>query len=461
MSNMLKRIPVRMQEPRVRVANFEEVSHGYNIEEALKEAQRCLNCKNAKCIKGCPASVNIPEFIRKLREGKLEEAYEIIGKSSSFPSICGRVCPQEFQCEKNCIRGIRGEAVSIGALERFVADYALERGVNTEQNEQPNGHKVAVIGSGPAGLACSGDLVGMGYDVTVFEALQEPGGVLLYGIPKFRLPKETVLKKEIEKLGKAGVKFRTNVMVGKDVTIDQLMEEEKYEAVFIGTGADRPRKLNIPGEEGEGVYTANAYLAKLNLDGAGDTDRTPMFGKKIAVVGGGNVAMDVARTSVRFGADVRIIYRRTEAELPARKEEILHVKEEGILFEFLADPKEILRDDEGKVKGLKLLRMRQGDPDESGRRKSIAIPGSEYDMEADVVVLALGTVPGSLISSTTKGLKVDQAGGIVTEEEYGRTTKAAVFAGGDAVSGAATVILAMVAGKKAAKGIHEYLSGKS
>lgn len=461
MSNMLKRIPVRMQEPKVRVANFEEVSHGYNIEEALKEAQRCLNCKNAKCIKGCPASVNIPEFIRKLKEGKLEEAYEIIGKSSSFPSICGRVCPQEFQCEKNCIRGIRGDAVSIGALERFVADYALERGVNAERKEPANGHKVAVIGSGPAGLACAGDLVGMGYDVTIFEAMQEPGGVLLYGIPKFRLPKEKVLKKEIEKLKEAGVHFKTNVMVGEAVTIDQLIEKEQYEAVFIGSGADHPRKLGIPGEEGEGVYSANAYLTRLNMDGVGDADKHSMFGRKIAVIGGGNVAMDVARTSVRFGAEIRIIYRRTEAELPARKEEILHVKEEGILFEFLADPKEILRDEDGKVRGIKLRKMRQGEPDESGRRKSIAIPGSDYEMEADTVVLALGTVPSPLLSSTTEGLEVNPSGGIVTEEDYGRTTKAAVFAGGDAVSGAATVILAMVAGKKAAKGIHEYLSGKS
>lgn len=460
MSNMLKRIPVRMQEPKVRVANFDEVSHGYNIEEALKEAERCLNCKNAKCIKGCPASVNIPEFIRKLREGNLEEAYEIIGQSSSFPSICGRVCPQEFQCEKNCIRGIKGEAVSIGALERFVADYALEKGIHAERTEKPNGHKVAVIGSGPAGLACAGDLVGMGYDVTVFEAMHEPGGILLYGIPKFRLPKEKILKREIHKLEKAGVKFRTNIMVGKAVTIDELIEKEKFEAVFIGSGADQPRKLGIPGEDAEGVYTANHYLAKLNLS-AGDADKSYIFGRKIAVVGGGNVAMDVARTAVRFGAEVRIIYRRTEEELPARKEEIYHVKEEGVLFEFLAAPKEILKDENGKVRGLKLVKMKQGEPDESGRRRSIAIPGSEYEMEADRVVLALGTVPSPLLSSTTEGLKVNQSGCIVTEETYGQTTKTSVFAGGDVVSGAATVILAMVAGKKAAKGIHEYLSVKS
>lgn len=455
MNNMLKRVPVRMQEPKIRTANFEEVSYGYNIEEAMKEAERCLNCKNPKCRSGCPASVNIPEFITKLKEGDLEAAYEIIGESSAFPAICGRVCPQEFQCEKNCIRGIKGDAVSIGELERFVADYALEKGINIQKKEKPNGHKVAVVGSGPAGLACAGDLVGLGYDVTVFEALHELGGILVYGIPKFRLPKEKIVKKEIKKLREAGVKFETNVMVGKTVTIDQLMEKEKFEAVFIGSGAGQARNMGIPGENANGVFTANEYLIKVNL-----TDTAIGFGKKTVVVGGGNVAMDVARTALRLGAEVYIIYRRGEEELPAREEEIELAKEEGVQFKLLTNPKEILVDEEGCVRAIRLIQMELGKPDESGRRQAVEIPGSEYEMEADTVITALGSFVHPLISSTTGGLETNKKGCIVTEEEYGQTSKTSVFAGGDVVTGAKTVILAMVAGKKAAKGIHEYLSAK-
>ena len=440
MADVLKKVPVREQEPKVRATNFEEVCYGYNKEEAMEEATRCLNCKNARCIQGCPVSINIPAFIAEIKEGNIEEAYKVIGQSSALPAICGRVCPQESQCESKCVRGIKGDAVSIGKLERFVADYALENDIKPEKPEKTNGHKVAVIGSGPSGLTCAGDLAKLGYEVTVFEALHELGGVLVYGIPEFRLPKQKVVKKEIEKVKELGVKFETNVVIGKSTTIDQLMEEEDFEAVFIGSGAGLPMFMGIPGETANGVFSANEYLTRSNLMKAfDDSYDTPIAaGKKVAVVGGGNVAMDAARTALRLGAEVHIVYRRSEAELPARVEEVHHAKEEGVQFDLLTNPKEILVDENGWVKGMKVIKMELGEPDASGR-----------------------TSPNPLISSTTKGLETNKRKCIVAEEENGQTSKAAVFAGGDAVTGAATVILAMGAGKAGAKGIHEYLSKKN
>ena len=454
MADMLKRIPVREQDAKVRATNFEEVCYGYNKEEAMEEATRCLNCKNARCIQGCPVSINIPGFISKVKDGDIEGAYQVIGESSALPAICGRVCPQESQCECKCIRGIKGDAVSIGKLERFVADYALEHDIKPKKAEKTNGHKVAVIGSGPSGLTCAGDLAKLGYEVTVFEALHELGGVLVYGIPEFRLPKEKVVKKEIEKVKELGVKFETNVVIGKSTTIDQLMEEENFEAVFIGSGAGLPMFMGIPGETANGVFSANEYLTRSNLMKAFDNNYvTPIAaGKKVAVVGGGNVAMDAARTALRLGADVHIVYRRSEAELPARAE--------GIIFNLLTNPVEILTDDNGWVKGMKVIKMELGEPDASGRRRPVPIEGSEYEIELDTVIMALGTSPNPLIASTTEGLETNRRRCIVAEEENGRTSKAAVFAGGDAVTGAATVILAMGAGKAGAKGIHEYLSQK-
>ena len=457
------KVPVREQEPKVRATNFEEVCYGYNKEEAMEEATRCLNCKNARCIQGCPVSINIPAFIAQIKDGNIEEAYKVIGQSSALPAICGRVCPQESQCESKCVRGIKGDAVSIGKLERFVADYALENDIKPEKPEKTNGHKVAVIGSGPSGLTCAGDLAKLGYEVTVFEALHELGGVLVYGIPEFRLPKQKVVKKEIEKVKELGVKFETNVVIGKSTTIDQLMEEEDFEAVFIGSGAGLPMFMGIPGETANGVFSANEYLTRSNLMKAfDDSYDTPIAaGKKVAVVGGGNVAMDAARTALRLGAEVHIVYRRSEAELPARVEEVHHAKEEGVQFDLLTNPKEILVDENGWVKGMKVIKMELGEPDASGRRRPIEIPGSEYEIELDTVIMSLGTSPNPLISSTTKGLETNKRKCIVAEEENGQTSKAAVFAGGDAVTGAATVILAMGAGKAGAKGIHEYLSKKN
>ena len=460
--DVLKKVPVREQAPDVRNHNFEEVCLGYNKEEAVEEAARCLNCKNAQCVKGCPVSINIPEFIHNVKEGNIEEAYRVIGQSSALPAICGRVCPQESQCEGKCIRGIKGEAVSIGKLERFVADWARENDIKPEKAASKNGKRVAVIGSGPSGLTCAGDLAKLGYDVTIFEALHEAGGVLVYGIPEFRLPKDTVVKHEIENVKSLGVEIDTNVVIGKSVTIDQLLDEEGFDAVFIGSGAGLPRFMGIPGENANGVFSANEYLTRNNLMKAFKTDYdTPIAaGTKVAVVGGGNVAMDAARTALRLGAEVHIVYRRSEAELPARAEEVHHAKEEGIVFDLLTNPTEILVDENGWVKGMKCIRMELGEPDASGRRRPVEIEGSEFELDLDTVIMALGTSPNPLISLTTKGLETNKRACIVADEEFGRTSKEGVFAGGDAVTGAATVILAMGAGKAAAKGIHEYLSNK-
>ena len=462
MADMMKKVPVREQDAKERACNFEEVCLGYNADEAVAEAQRCLNCKNAHCVQGCPVSINIPGFVEKVKEGDFAAAYQVISESSALPAVCGRVCPQESQCEGKCIRGIKGEAVSIGKLERFVADWARENNIRPVGAAEKKEKRVAVIGSGPAGLTCAGDLAKMGYDVTIFEALHEAGGVLVYGIPEFRLPKENVVKKEIENVLSLGVKIETNVIVGKSVTIDELLNEEGYSAVFIGSGAGLPKFMGIPGENANGVFSANEYLTRSNLMKAFQADSaTPiMESKKVAVVGGGNVAMDAARTALRLGAEVHIVYRRSEEELPARVEEVHHAKQEGIIFDLLTNPVEILEDEKGWVKGMKCVRMELGEPDASGRRRPVEIPGSEFTLELDTVIMALGTSPNPLISSTTEGLETNKRKCIVASEENGQTSKAAVFAGGDAVTGAATVILAMGAGKAGAKGIDEYLSGK-
>ena len=460
--SVLNRVPVREQDPKVRATNFDEVCLGYNMEEAMEEASRCINCKNAKCIQGCPVSINIPAFVNAVKEGKITEAADIIAEASALPAICGRVCPQETQCEGKCIRGIKGDPISIGKLERFVADYSREHGYVPKKPETTNGKKVAIIGSGPAGLTCAGDLAKLGYEVTIFEALHEPGGVLTYGIPEFRLPKEEVVQKEIDNVRKLGVKIECNVVIGKSVTIDQLMEEEGFEAVFIGSGAGLPKFMGIPGENAVGVFSANEFLTRNNLMKAFRDDYdTPIFrGTKVAVVGGGNVAMDAARTALRLGATTYIVYRRSEAELPARVEEVHHAKEEGIIFHLLTNPTEILEDEKGWVKGMKCVRMELGEPDASGRRRPVVIPDSEFALDVDTVIMALGTSPNPLISSTTEGLEINKWKCIVAEETNGQTSKNGVFAGGDAVTGAATVILAMEAGKAGAKGIHEYLSNK-
>lgn len=458
--DVMKKVPVREQAPDVRNKNFDEVCLGYNAEEAQEEATRCLNCKNAKCVQGCPVSINIPEFIHNVKEGNFEEAYKVIGNSSALPAVCGRVCPQETQCEGQCIRGIKGEAISIGKLERFVADWARENNVSPEMPTEKKGKKVAVIGSGPSGLTCAGDLAKMGYDVTIFEALHEAGGVLVYGIPEFRLPKKTVVASEIENVKKLGVKIETNVVIGKSMTIDQLINEEGFDAVFIGSGAGLPRFMGIPGENANEVFSANEYLTRSNLMKAFREDYdTPIARfKKVAVVGGGNVAMDAARTALRLGAEVHIVYRRSEEELPARAEEVHHAKEEGIIFDLLTNPTEVLTDDKGNVTGIKCVKMELGEPDASGRRKPVEVPDSEFVMDLDAVIMSLGTSPNPLISSTTKGLEINKRKCIVAEETNGQTSKEGVYAGGDAVTGAATVILAMGAGKAAAKGIDEYLS---
>jgi len=461
MANVLNKVPVREQDAKVRATNFEEVCYGYNLKEAMEESSRCLNCKKAKCIEGCPVAINIPEFIQAVNAGNIEAAYQRISKSSALPAVCGRVCPQESQCEGLCIRGRKGEPVSIGKLERFVADWALENGIKPTPAKEKNGKKVAVIGSGPAGLTCAGDLARLGYDVTIFEALHEAGGVLIYGIPEFRLPKDKIVATEIENIKSLGVKIETNVIVGKSMTIDELMDEEGFLAVFIASGAGLPKFMGIPGENANGVFSANEYLTRNNLMKAYKNYDTPITaGKKVAVVGGGNVAMDAARTALRLGAETHIVYRRSEAELPARIEEIHHAKEEGIIFDLLTNPTEILADDNGWVKGMKCVKMELGEPDESGRRCPQVIKNSEFEMELDTVIMSLGTSPNPLISSTTKGIETNRRQCIIADGANGKTTKEGVYAGGDVVSGAATVILAMGAGKAAAKGIDEYLNGK-
>lgn len=458
--DVLNRIPVREQDAKERATNFEEVCLGYNLEEAMQEASRCINCKNAQCVKGCPVAIDIPGFIAKVKEGKIEEAYQIISESSALPAVCGRVCPQECQCEGKCIRGIKGDPIAIGKLERFVADWAREHGIKPMGSATKKDKKVAVIGSGPAGLTCAGDLAKLGYDVTIFEALHQAGGVLVYGIPEFRLPKEAVVAKEIENVKSLGVKVETDVVVGKSVTIDELMDEEGFSAVFIGSGAGLPKFMGIPGENSNGVFSANEYLTRSNLMKAFQANsNTPiMRGNKVAVVGGGNVAMDAARTALRLGAEVHIVYRRSEEELPARVEEVHHAKQEGIIFDLLTNPVEILADDKGWVTGMKCVRMELGEPDESGRRRPVEVENSEFVMELDTVIMSLGTSPNPLISSTTEGLEINKWKCIVADDVNGKTTKEGVYAGGDAVTGAATVILAMGAGKAAAKGIDEYLS---
>ena len=461
MANKIPRVPVREQDPKVRATNFEEVCYGYNAEEAQLEASRCLNCKNPRCVGACPVSVKIPEFIAQVAAGNFAEAASVIALDSSLPAICGRVCPQETQCEGSCILGIKGEPVAIGKLERFVADWSRENGGVKPEIAPANGHKVAVIGSGPAGLACASDLAKLGYEVTIFEALHRPGGVLEYGIPEFRLPKDKVVAAEISSVKALGVKIETNVIAGRTVTIDSLMEEEGFSAVFVGSGAGLPRFMNIPGEHYNGVFSANEFLTRNNLMKAYRSDYdTPIHaGKKVVVVGGGNVAMDAARTALRLGAETTIVYRRTENELPARKEEVHHAKEEGIQFAMLTNPVEVVGDENGWVKSVRCIRMELGEPDESGRRSPVEVPGSEFEIETDTVIMSLGTSPNPLIAKTTAGLETTRRGCLVADEN-GATTRPGVFAGGDAVTGAATVILAMGAGRKAAAAIHSYIQNK-
>lgn len=460
MALILKKTPMREQAPDKRRHNFKEVALGYTLEEARTEAKRCLQCKKPLCVEGCPVNVQIPHFIKCIADGDIKEALRIIKETNNLPAICGRVCPQEEQCESKCILGRKGEPVAIGRLERFAADYMMEQEEDQQVPEMAKrDKKIAIVGSGPAGLTAAADLAKLGYDVTVFEAFHEPGGVLVYGIPEFRLPKSLV-RKEIDGLKKLGVKFETNVIIGKTITIDELLDNG-YEAVFIGTGAGLPKFMNIPGENLNGVYSANEYLTRINLMKAYDfpNSHTPIKqGKKVAVVGGGNVAMDAARSALRLGAEeVHIIYRRSEEEMPAREEEVHHAKEEGIIFDVLTNPVEILGQD-GWVTGIKCIRMELGEPDASGRRRPIPIEGSEFVMDIDTVIIAIGTSPNPLIKSTTKDLAVYPWGGIIIDEETGATSKDRVYAGGDAVTGAATVILAMGAGKRAAKAIHEKLS---
>ncbi|MDR1345753.1 MAG: bifunctional dihydroorotate dehydrogenase B NAD binding subunit/NADPH-dependent glutamate synthase [Bacteroidales bacterium] len=456
-----RRVPVREQQPQVRARNFDEVCLGYNAEEAIEEAQRCLQCKKPVCVSGCPVNIKIPDFIKSIAEGDFGEAAKIINRDSALPAVCGRVCPQETQCEGKCVMSRRGDAVSIGKLERFVGDWARENHLTFDLPAAKNGHKVAVIGSGPAGITCAKELLMKGYSVTLFEALHEYGGVLVYGIPSFRLPKETVVKYEVENVRKLGAKFEKNVVVGRTVSIDKLMNEEHFEAVFIGSGAGLPSFMNIPGENLCGVVSANEFLTRNNLLFAyKDGYETPNFvGRKVAVVGGGNVAMDAARTALRLGAEVYIVYRRSEEELPARVEEVHHAKEEGIIFNLLCNPVEIIGDENGWVKGMQCIRMTLGEPDDSGRRRPVPQAGSEFVLDVDMVIMSIGTSPNPLIHNTTKGLEVNKWGCIIADGR-GQTSCKGIFAGGDAVSGAATVILAMGAGKTAASAIDEYLKSK-
>ncbi len=462
MATKIPRLKVREQNPEERVKNFFEVSFGFNAEEAMLEATRCIQCKNPKCVEQCPVYIKIPEFIKEVKEGNFNKAAGIIALDSSLPAVCGRVCPQETQCEGACILGIKSEPVNIGKLERFVADWARENQVVFTQCQPSNGHKVAIVGSGPAGLACATDLARLGYDVTIFEALHKPGGVLEYGIPEFRLPKEKVVKYEIEMVKKLGVKIETDVVIGRTVTIDQLIENEGYNAVFIGSGAGLPKFMGIPGENLNGVVSANEFLTRNNLMRAYDDQYdTPIFvGKSVAVVGGGNVAMDAARVAARLGAKVWIVYRRSEVELPARIEEIHHAKEEGIIFHFLTNPVAVLGNEKGWVTGMRCIKMSLGEPDESGRRRPVEIPGSEFTIDTEVVVMALGTSPNPLIFSTTPGLQSNKWGCVIADENTGKTSRENVFAGGDVVTGSATVILAMGAGRRAAKAIDEYIKQK-
>lgn len=455
MAERIPRVPVREQDPKVRATNFKEVSYGYNREEAMLEASRCLHCKNPRCMSACPVGVRIPDFIEKLASGDVEGAAAVIALDSSLPAVCGRVCPQETQCEGSCILGVKSEPVAIGKLERFVADYASEPKV---EKAPSNGMKVAVIGSGPAGLACASDLAKWGYGVTIFEALHKSGGVLQYGIPEFRLPKDTVLARELDRVAALGVRIETDVVVGKTVTIDQLMDKEGFKAVFVGSGAGLPKFMGIPGENLCGVFSANEFLTRNNLMKAFRPDYlTPIrAGRKVCVVGGGNVAMDAARTALRLGAEVHIVYRRTEAELPARREEVHHAEQEGIVFDMLTNPVEVLGDEKGWVRALRCIRMELGEPDESGRRSPVPVPGSEFEIPTETVIMSLGTSPNPLISSTTGGLETTRRGCLVADES-GATTRPGVFAGGDAVTGAATVILAMGAGRTAARAIDKYL----
>ena len=455
------KVPVREQDPKVRATNFEEVCYGYNSEEAQEEALRCLNCKNPRCVQGCPVSINIPDFIQEVKAGNFEEAAKVIAKSSSLPEVCGRVCPQESQCEGVCVVGIKGEPVSIGKLERFVADWSRENEIDLSGNIEKNGIKVAIVGSGPSGLACAGDLAKAGYDVTIFEAFHESGGVLTYGIPEFRLPKTKVVNYEIDSIKKLGVKIENNVVVGRTITIDEMFENEGFKAVFIGSGAGLPSFMGIPGENANGVLSANEFLTRVNLMKAyiDDYDTPIRVGKKVAVVGGGNVAMDAARTALRLGADTHIVYRRSESELPARVEEVHHAKEEGIQFNLLTNPTEIMVDENGNVCGMKCIRMELGEPDESGRRRPVEVEGSEFELDVDMVIMSLGTRPNPLIASTTPGLDVNKRKCIVADDD-GLTSLEGIYAGGDTVTGAATVISAMGAGRTAAAAMDKYLREK-
>ena len=453
LADRMKRVAVTEQDPVERAKNFKEVCLGYDNERAVKEASRCLHCKNPKCVEGCPVSINIPEFISHIKENDIEGAAKEIAKYSSLPAVCGRVCPQESQCEGKCVLGIKGEPIAIGKLEKYAADWARENNVDVSFKEESNNIKVAIIGSGPAGLTCAGDLAKKGYDVTIFEALHEPGGVLVYGIPEFRLPKEEVVKAEIDNIKKLGVKIETNVIVGRTITIDEILNDEGFKAVFIGSGAGLPKFMGIPGENANGVFSANEFLTRVNLMKAfkEDYDTPVKVGKRVAIVGGGNVAMDAARTALRLGAESHIVYRRSESELPARQEEVHHAKEEGVVFDILTNPVEILSDENGWVKGIKCVKMELGEADDSGRRRPVPVEGSEFVMDVDTVIMSLGTSPNPLISSTTDGLETNKWKCLIADEETGLTTKEGVYAGGDAVTGAATVILAMGAGKKAAK----------